>query len=132
MGSSDRDACFRVDGDLSRQIHTDLHVDSPKTSGIECSTIRNVSAIILNELELFNKPFSVHMNCEGCEFEVVQSLIETGLISRVRVLQFGSHRVDFVQNPVYQYCSLRLALLKTHNLLWAEPWAWERWVLKSF
>lgn len=129
LGMSDRESCFLQDGDSSKFVH-DTFVAVDGTKQVECSRMRNISSMIIEELRFSDRSFSVHMNCEGCEFEVLQSLIHTGLINRVRMLQFGSHRVQFVENPVNWYCSIRILLLETHDILWGQPWAWERWLRK--
>ena len=69
----------------------------------------------------------LHMNCEGCEFDVLEALLESGDIARVRLLQFGSHRMSGLVSPVRRYCGIRRGLAATHTQVWGEPWQWERW-----
>ena len=96
-----------------------------------CSDIRSASQLILEEIKSPNDQFNIHMNCEGCEFETINSWIDSGAISKIAVLQFQSHKVDWVGDSVSKYCSLRLRLSETHDVVWEQPWCWERWILKS-
>jgi hypothetical protein len=102
--------------------------------------IQDVSEILL-ELKILKQVDSnlnavngeltlMHMNCEGCEYEVLERLIDTHLIKHVRYLQFGTHRPLPIQSTIAErYCSLQEKLSNTHMREFGIPWGWERWVL---
>ncbi len=102
--------------------------------------IRDVSEIMF-ELKVLNRLDTelniidgeltlLHMNCEGCEYEVLERLIDTDLIKHVRYLQFETHRPKSIQSTIAErYCSLQERLNNTHNREFGIPWAWERWTL---
>ncbi len=72
----------------------------------------------------------LHMNCEGCEYEVLERLIDTHFIKYVRYLQFGTHRPISIQSTITErYCSLQKKLSNTHRREFGIPWGWERWIL---
>ncbi len=102
--------------------------------------IRDVSEIMF-ELKVLNRLDTdlniidgeltlLHMNCEGCEYEVLERLIDTDLIKHVRYLQFETHRPKSIQSTIAErYCSVQEKLNNTHNREFGIPWAWERWTL---
>ena len=72
----------------------------------------------------------LHVNCEGCEYDVLERLVDTSLIKYIRYVQFGSHRPVSIQSTIAErYCSLQEKLNKTHRMEYGLPWGWERWVL---
>jgi hypothetical protein len=98
-------------------------------------TVRDV-ADILFEFKVLTKEASsimgelslLHVNCEGCEYDVIDRLLSIGLISHVRHLQFGSHRPTHMQSTVVKrYCSLQASLNESHCQIFGVPWGWERW-----
>jgi FkbM family methyltransferase len=72
----------------------------------------------------------LHMNCEGCEYDVLERLIDTDLIEYVHYLQFGTHRPISIQSTIVErYCALQKKLNETHKRDFGIPWGWERWTL---
>ncbi|CAF4443035.1 unnamed protein product [Rotaria sp. Silwood2] len=81
------------------------------------------NSIVTGELNL------LHLNCEGCEYDVIERLIQTNLIKYIRIIQFGSHRPLAIRPSVNKrYCCLQQMLSTTHHLQFGVPWAWERWL----
>mmetsp|Transcript_26873 Transcript_26873/g.40823 ORF Transcript_26873/g.40823 Transcript_26873/m.40823 type:complete len:355 (+) Transcript_26873:148-1212(+) len=79
-----------------------------------------------------NKPTVLHMNCEGCEWDLLQQAMDTNFLQDIPVIQIGFHNYGSVGlgARAIEYCQLRLQLSKTHTLVpGAVPFAWERWVL---
>lgn len=73
----------------------------------------------------------LHMNCEGCEWDVLLWMGEKGLFSRVKYIQFSSHNYgpEGVGVRGVQLCRIREYLRKTHTMVKGVPFGWERWVL---
>jgi FkbM family methyltransferase len=65
------------------------------------------------------------VNCEGGEYELLDRLIETGLVHRVACLQVQFHRVG----PGYRRDAqrLRAALDSSHVRSFSFPFVWEGW-----
>ena len=72
-----------------------------------------------------------HVNCEGCEWEMFENIIENGLHKKMNVIQFATHYFQQIEMISARYCKIREALKKTHSMEWGVPFAWERWVLKT-
>ena len=49
----------------------------------------------------------LHANCEGCEYELLESLIQAGLHWRIKTIQFGSHYFPQVPQLTQRYCAIR-------------------------
>lgn len=65
------------------------------------------------------------LNIEGSEYEVLERLIETGLISRVRCLVVQFHVVGDTSNA--RRSAIRLGLEQTHRCDYEYPFVWEKW-----
>ena len=69
----------------------------------------------------------LHMNCEGCEWELLESIIKNDEHLSISVIQFGSHFSPKVKDIAARYCKVREQLSKTHRMVYGQSWAWERW-----
>ncbi|XP_069137254.1 uncharacterized protein [Argopecten irradians] len=70
------------------------------------------------------------MNCEGCEFAVLDFLLDSKLINNIRNVQFQPHKLDRVADSVYRYCEYEERLKRTHQLVFRHPFWWESWSRK--
>jgi FkbM family methyltransferase len=72
----------------------------------------------------------LHMNCEGCEWEVLTSMGEAGMFSRFVYIQFSAHNygLEGVGVRGIQLCKIREYLSRTHSMHKGVPFGWERWV----
>lgn len=68
------------------------------------------------------------VNIEGGEFELLEHLIATGDISRVRLLQVQFH--DFVPDAIARRARLVELLNRTHRQSWCFYFVWEEWTLR--
>lgn len=80
-------------------------------------------------LGAFERVDLMSLNCEGAEFEILPTLIETGQITKVRNLQVQFHRFYPGADVVRE--SIRVELAKTHVEMFNHPWVWESWRLKT-
>jgi len=83
----------------------------------------------------------LHVNCEGCEYDVVEGLRNSGLLARVEQVQIATHLLDHtgptatfqeavelaLQVSVHRYCEMHRLLSETHVRVFGLPWVWERW-----
>ncbi len=67
------------------------------------------------------------VNIEGGEYELLDALITTGLVTRVRDLQVQFHRI--VPNAKRRCRWLQGRLATTHRQTYAIPFVWENWTL---
>jgi FkbM family methyltransferase len=70
------------------------------------------------------------INIEGSEYDLLESLIQNGLIERFRNIQVQFH--DFIiPNARTRMNAIQQELSKTHELTWQYEFIWENWKLKS-
>lgn len=69
------------------------------------------------------------INIEGAEYDLLEHLLETGLISKIRNLQVQFH--DFVPNAVERMLSIQQQLSQTHQLTYQYEFVWENWEAKE-
>jgi len=72
----------------------------------------------------------LHVNCEGCEWEMFENLIENDLLKKIRSIQFSTHFNENVPNITTRYCNILSSIKKTHTKVYGQSWGWERWDLK--
>ena len=69
----------------------------------------------------------LHVNCEGCEYEMLENIIKSGLHWRIKIIQFGTHFFPEVPRLTERYCAIRSELSKSHKMVYGTAFAWERW-----
>ena len=90
--------------------------------------IRKASEEIEYESIFFNGTVDLlHVNCEGCEWEMLEDIISSGQHTNIRTIQFGSHYFRQVEDIVARFCRIRAELSRTHVMVWGQAWGWERW-----
>ena len=75
-------------------------------------------------------PTVLHMNCEGCEWDMLPELVHTGFITKVDILQVGTHNYGkSLGERALELCQIRRLLSQTHDLEEGEvAFGWERWI----
>ncbi|XP_061177719.1 uncharacterized protein LOC133186499 [Saccostrea echinata] len=72
------------------------------------------------------------VNCEGCEFDVLENLLSTNLIQKFDFIQFQPHHsAPNIGNFLCRYCRLRQLLARTHEVVYKFPFLWEVWKRKE-
>ena len=66
------------------------------------------------------------INIEGAEYELLNRLIETGMIENIDVLQIQFH--DFVEGAELKRNLIIDELRKTHECSWCYNFVWEEWI----
>jgi len=84
--------------------------------------LRDVAEVIGTKIAVMK------LNIEGSEFDVIERLINSGLVREVENIQVQFHRV--VPDFDYRYARLREALLTTHEPEWDSEIVWQNWRLK--
>jgi hypothetical protein len=65
------------------------------------------------------------INIEGGEYDLLDHLIETGWIRRIRDVQIQFH--DFVSGATQRMHHIQAALKNTHHTTYQYPFVWENW-----
>jgi FkbM family methyltransferase len=88
---------------------------------------------ILEAWEELGKPSIdlLHMNCDGCEWEMLETLLSSGMVHQVQILQVGTHWFAEVKSIEQRYCAIEAKLETTHEKIYQQYFGWERWQLKQ-
>lgn len=89
-------------------------------------TIESIPASEIFKLINKNEIDLIKINVEGAEYSILNNLIDSGLISKVRSIQVQFH---LIENYEQQYNELSQKLKKTHKITWRFPFIWENWEL---
>jgi FkbM family methyltransferase len=74
----------------------------------------------------------ITVNCEGCEFEIMEELISSGMIGQFRHIQFATHpTLKHLKQPIDRYCEIQEKLKRTHKVTYQYKWCWESWKRKD-
>jgi FkbM family methyltransferase len=71
------------------------------------------------------------INCEGCEYDSIESLIDHDLLDVVKTLQFSRHKLE-VPNLVARLCRIEERIYELFNPIYLYPWCWEAHRLKEW
>ena len=104
-----------MDGEASK-FHEDNPVD------VKCITLANY--LISYGLPEYKWIDLMKINIEGMEFELIDNIIESGLMHRIKDLQVQFH---LIPNAEEQYKELAAKLSRTHFRQWRYPFVWESW-----
>ena len=69
------------------------------------------------------------INIEGCEYELLEHLVATGLVARIDNIQVQFH--DFVPGAAARMASVQRLLQATHEMTWHYRFVWENWKRKA-
>ena len=72
----------------------------------------------------------MHVNCEGCEWELLESLLTAGMTSQICTLQLGTHWFKQITDIEHRYCTIDSKLQATHTVVFKQAFGWERWSRK--
>jgi FkbM family methyltransferase len=79
--------------------------------------------------ERFNSGLGcLKLNVEGSEYEILEQLISSDLIGRIRMILIQFHRN--VDDYELRRKSISTILLETHNIVFEFPFVWELWKIK--
>jgi len=94
--------------------------------------IKQVSRVFQALTQRFNGVIDLmHVNCEGCEWELFEALVLEGILQKIKVLQFSAHYFPEISNVQQRYCRLMGHFRQTHKPIFSQPFGWERWELRS-
>jgi FkbM family methyltransferase len=80
----------------------------------------------------FTNLFLLHVNCEGCEYELFESLIAEDMLQSFPAIQVSFHYFDGIKNLFQRYCRIQ-AILAMYFVPESTNayFGWERWIRKS-
>ncbi|KAL4227653.1 hypothetical protein ACF0H5_013091 [Mactra antiquata] len=72
------------------------------------------------------------MNCEGCEFEALETLLSTNIVEHFKNIQFATHStIPGLKDPFPRYCKIQSLLARTHRPTYQYKLIWESWRRKD-
>jgi FkbM family methyltransferase len=96
--------------------------------GEDVGSGRLVKAISFLQDNHIEKIDLMKINIEGAEYDLLEHLIDAGLISNINNIQVQFH--DFVSNAEQRMIMLQKKLKNTHSLTYQYPFVWENWRVK--
>ena len=91
--------------------------------GTTTVAVRDVAAVLaelgIGEIDLMK------VNIEGAEFDLLDRLLETDWVPRIRNLSVQFH--EWHPDAPRRRRAIRAALSQTHDEVWCYPWVWELW-----
>lgn len=74
----------------------------------------------------------ITVNCEGCEFDVLEAITSSSLVKHFKHIQFATHiTLPGLKDPVPRYCKIQRLLSRTHTLTYQFKFTWETWKRKD-
>ncbi len=129
------DINIHVFGLGARDEKLNLGTDAESTSTFKTQNTASVVEVDLKNAKDFilKGGFSqvdlMKINIEGGEYELLEHLIEEGLISKIKELQIQFHH--FVPNAITRMKAIQKELSKTHELTYQFEFLWENWRIKK-
>jgi FkbM family methyltransferase len=117
-----------------RNEHTHASLAADSTSHVRNSAGEDVvielraASSVFRDLDL-DRVDLMKLNIEGAEYELLDHLIETGLIGRITDLQVQFH--DIGADSAEAVARLRARLAATHDPTFVFDFVWENWHLRS-
>jgi len=137
LGVSDSDAnvSFRIDGDkaASSQYGTvpnsGSHAAAPKFEDV---TLRDIHTVFEEIIEREGRAIDVlSINCEGCEYAVLERLRDMGWLNTLQVLQVSWHVSDAIPRRLQRRCSLEQDLPGEHfRIAGIADYGWVKYVAR--
>ncbi len=110
-----------------------LGVDKDRSSMFKGSDDGEV--IVLHSFKEFLSTYQIKnidvikINIEGAEYDLLDSIIEEGLQTRISDIQVQFH--DFVPDAENRMNAIYKALKQTHKTTWQYPFVWENWGIRN-
>ncbi len=113
------------DKNTSREIVLDDNKSSLFINGSRREKVNLTKAsdfILENAIENIDL---MKINIEGGEYELMENLVQTGLIKKIKNIQIQFH--DFVPHAEARMKKIQTALAETHHLTYQYKFVWENW-----
>lgn len=116
----DNRAAWKFDGELEfgGAFYYSSQLETEKPNRYKCF---NIARWIDRRVDLLK------MNIEGAEYELLDYLIDNGLIERIENLQVQFHVIEGMDTEK-MYSKLNERLSESHFISWRYPFVWENWV----
>ena len=121
-------------GKVIGEVFVDLKGDLGEGTSAFAKNAGNTSLILANTTEILLRigagKFDIDLfllNCEGCEFEVLEAIISSGLVTKFKNIQFQAHDLPDIRDHDNRYCQIEALLNRTHSPTYRYRYVWEHW-----
>lgn len=119
---------------LSKNSQISKLAIADNSSSIFIESENSVDIKLVSANEFFNQhPIDIihlmKINIEGGEYDLLEHLIETGDIKKIKNIQVQFH--DFVPDAESRMKAIQGNLVETHELTYQYEFVWENWKLKE-
>ncbi|XP_046367479.2 uncharacterized protein LOC124142831 isoform X3 [Haliotis rufescens] len=120
-----------------------LNIDNDATSLFRAKHASNKTkeeVAYIHEIKGFFKSVDVYtnpidlitINCEGCEYELLELLISSEIVTYLKNIQFQFHLdLPGIANQECRYCQIMTLLSRTHRPTFQYSYIWQSWRLKN-
>ena len=133
LGNNKRNLSVELSGTENDGTSIFRKLSAVKSSNIQQIQLLDIIQVIENIRTTRTKNGIIDMisiNCEGCEFEILPTLIFHNMTQYFRIIQFGTH-IGMVPDSLCIYCHIEQALERTHQVKYHYSMLWEGWILKK-
>ena len=119
---------------LSKNSQTSKLAIANNSSSIFKESEKSIDIKLVSANEFFNQhPINIidlmKINIEGGEYDLLEHLIKTGDIKKIKNIQVQFH--DFVPDAESRMKAIQGNLVETHELTYQYEFVWENWKLKG-
>ncbi len=113
----------------SRTFESKIYLNNDGSSVLRkssnCEIIKLIDIVDILSLKEFQKIDLIQINIEGSEYDLIERIIDYGLIRNIKKIQVQFH--NFVDNAENRRKIIQTRLKNTHKLIWDYPFIWELW-----
>lgn len=113
----------------SLSISVEAYASSIFKGNGESQVIELVDAVRFMDEHNIERIDLMKINIEGGEYELLERLIDSGYINRIKDIQVQFH--DFVPDAEPRMHAIQERLKRSHSTTYQYPFVWENWTLKE-
>lgn len=126
--SSDRTTTFTIAGNHGESSGHSNTTTYGRTISVQ---LRDVHSLLIQVQQWTGKvPDVVSINCEGCEYEVLLRMVETGWLGQVQFVQLSWHVVG-IPDRLGHRCAIERVLWDKYDPAYHALYGWQGWKLKA-
>jgi len=131
VSNVDRLTSFTVGGKHGEGSSATSHANTTLYGQNIFVQLRDVNALLAEVQQWTGKvPDVVSINCEGCEYNVLMRMAQTGWLGKVPFVQLSWHDVG-IHNRLGQRCAIESVLWDRYDPVYHAPYGWQGWKLKT-
>lgn len=121
-GLSSKPGWFEMNINNNKSSFKQIEIGSQRQQ----AEVRSITEVV-KELGIQNIDL-IKINIEGGEYDLLPTIIETGLIKHIQHVQVQFH--NFIEGAIENRLGIRKSLELTHREMWNYEFVWESWKLK--